>query len=203
MDNPSHARATFALICLFPAPPHRDADEQLCLHHETEHQAYLRRAPFMPFLLVMALLMTETQQGDETLLDRFSLSARQALFFTRASVQGDVIELRHLASGLAQGGNDLTKELLAGKRLELPEAEGLDRELPFSREVARALRNAIEEADRLGHRSVTSDHLLLGLLHEGFAIDGLILDEAREIVRDRSRHEPLEPPGTPARPRQP
>jgi hypothetical protein len=151
----------------------------------------------------MALLMTETQQGDDTLFDRFSLSARQALFFMRSSVQGDVIELRHLASGLAQGGNGLTKELLAGKRLELPEAQGLDRDLPFNREVARALRNAIREADSLGHPSVTSDHLLLGLLREGFAIDGLPLDEAREIVRDRSVPEPLEPPGTSARPRQP
>ena len=44
---------------------------------------------------------------------------------------------------------------------------------------------------------------LLGLLREGFVIDGLILDQVREIVRDRSHPEPLEPPGTPARPRQP
>jgi hypothetical protein len=98
----------------------------------------------MPFLAAVSLLMTGSQQRYETPpdLNRFSLSARQALFFTRASVQDDVIELRHLASGLAQAGNALTKELLSGKRLELPEAQGLDRELPFSREVARALRNA-------------------------------------------------------------
>ena len=159
----------------------------------------------MPFLVAVALLMTGSQQRYETPpdLNRFSLSARQALFFTRASVQDDVIELRHLASGLAQGGNALTKELLAGKRLELPEAQGLDRELPFSREVARALRNAIEEADALGHRSVASEHLLLGVLREEFAIDGLTLDQVREVVRDRSRPEPLEPPGTRAQPPRP
>jgi hypothetical protein len=149
-------------------------------------------------LLLLAMLPDTAQSDRDTFLKRSAISARQALFFARASVDGDVIEIRHLASGLAQGGNELTKELLAGKGLELPEAQGLERGVPFSQAVERALRNAIEESDSLDHRSITSDHLLLGLLREGFVIEGLTLEAVRAIVQDRSRPEPLGPPSTPA-----
>jgi hypothetical protein len=143
----------------------------------------------MPFFLLLAML-TGTSQPDEVDLQRFTISGLQTLFYARASVEGDVIELRHLASGLAQGGNDLTKGLAAWQVFELPEASGLDRDLPFSQAVKRALRFAFEEADNLGHAYVASEHLFLGLLREGFAIEGLTLDAVREIVRERSRPEP-------------
>ena len=129
----------------------------------------------------------------------FTDSALSVLFFARMSVEGDLIDLPHLASGLTRGGNDLTQQILVGTMLELPDGPHVDRDLLFSPRAVRALQLAVREADALSHR-IASEHILLGLLREGFAIEGLTLEAVREVVRSRSRPEPLAPPGLPGRP---
>ena len=134
-------------------------------------------------------LTGQVPRADAGLLGLFTQSALRSVFFARASVDGNAIEVRHLASGIARSGNDLTRELLSGKRLELPDGPDLDREVPFSHDCRRALRSAREEADRFGHSYVGPEHLLLGILRENFIIEGLTVDAVRELVRTRSQAE--------------
>ena len=50
---------------------------------------------------------------------------------------------------------------------ESPFSVPLSREIPFSRSVKKVLEFAAEEAGRLGHPDIGTEHLLLGLLREG------------------------------------
>jgi ATP-dependent Clp protease ATP-binding subunit ClpA len=67
--------------------------------------------------------------------------------------------------------------------------------LPFERESKKALELALREAVRMGHGFIGTEHLLLGLLHDGRARDVLVargvgLDGTRALVEELVRKRP-------------
>src|SRR4029434_1835589 len=117
--------------------------------------------------------------------------ARRVLFFARyeASQLGSLsIESEHLLLGLIREGKGLTSRIFARSHLSREtirrEVEGrtlfrekvsTSVEIPFSAEVKRALGYAADEADRLRHNYIDTEHLLLGLLREERSVAASIL----------------------------
>lgn len=114
------------------------------------------------------------------MFERYTEPARRVLFFARyeATQFGSLsIDTEHLLLGLVREGKGLTSQLFADARLS-PEDLRADVErrmtrrghistsieIPFSAELKRALQFAAEEADRLLHGYIGTEHLLLGLL---------------------------------------
>ena len=116
------------------------------------------------------------------MFERYTERARRVLFFARyeASQLGSIsIETEHLLLGLIREGKGLTSRIFARSRLSLEnirkEIEGrtvfrekvsTSVEIPFSAETKRVLQFAAEEADRLLHNYIGTEHLLLGILRE-------------------------------------
>ena len=115
------------------------------------------------------------------------------LFFARyeASQLGSIsIETEHLLLGLIREGKGLTSRIFARSHLSLEnirkEIEGrtvfrekvsTSVEIPFSAETKRVLQYAAEEADRLLHNYIGTEHLLLGILREERSVAATILME--------------------------
>jgi uncharacterized protein (TIGR03435 family) len=158
------------------------------------------------------------------MFERFTEQARRVLFFAReeASQLGSIrIDTEHLLLGLIREGKGLTNRLFddAGIALDDIRHEVLRRvparsktstsaEIPFSAAAQRVLQHSAEEADRLLHDYLGTEHLLLGLLSEqgSVAADvltsrGLRLDRVREhIVKLVSDGESPQHPGPPSIP---
>ncbi len=114
------------------------------------------------------------------MFERYTERARRVLFFARyeASQLGSVsIETEHLLLGLIREGKGLMSRVLARSNVSAEalrkEVEGRtvyrakvppSDEIPFSAETKRALAFATEEADRLLHTYIGTEHLLLGIL---------------------------------------
>jgi uncharacterized protein (TIGR03435 family) len=159
------------------------------------------------------------------MFERFTEGARRALFFARyeASELGSTgIDTEHLLLGLFRESKGLTDRLFADAGIELHDLrdEVLRRvpaqpktptsvEIPFSAAAKRVLKHAAQEADRLSHDYIGTEHLLLGLLREqgSVAADALT---SRDLQFDRVRKRIVEllsegmlpghpgPPGVPA-----
>jgi ATP-dependent Clp protease ATP-binding subunit ClpC len=115
------------------------------------------------------------------------------LFFARyeATQLGSTsIETEHLLLGLIREGKGLTSRIFARSHLSLDgirkdiESRTVYREkaasvsdIPFSGETKRVLQFAAEEADRLLHTYIGTEHLLLGLLREERSVAASILYE--------------------------
>src|SRR6266550_1210289 len=128
------------------------------------------------------------------MFERYTERARRVLFFARyeASQLGSIsIETEHLLLGLIREGKGLTSRIFARSHLSLEnirkEIEGrtvfrekvsTSVELPFSPETKRVLQFAAEEADRLLHNYIGTEHLLLGILRE----EGMRLNTVREDI---------------------
>jgi ATP-dependent Clp protease ATP-binding subunit ClpC len=145
--------------------------------------------------------------------ERFTERARRVLFFSRyeASQLGSVsIETEHLLLGLIREGKGVTRRIFAQANVDLEtlrkEAESAavfkekvstSVEIPFSGEVTRVLTYTAQEADRLEHSYIGTEHLLLGLLREESSKAGVIL-AARGLHYDAVRKDLLrllsEPP---------
>ena len=116
------------------------------------------------------------------MFERYTERARRVLFFARyeASQFGSIsIETEHLLLGLIREEKGLTSRIFARSNLSLEnmrkdieertvfrEKVSTAVEIPFSAETKRALQCAAEEADRLLHNHIGTEHLLLGLLRE-------------------------------------
>jgi ATP-dependent Clp protease ATP-binding subunit ClpC len=127
------------------------------------------------------------------MFERYTERARRVLFFARyeASQLGSVsIETEHLLLGLIREGKGLTSRIFARSHLSLEsirkEIEGrtvfrekvsTSVEIPFSAETKRVLQYAAEEADRLLHSYIGTEHLLLGILREERCVAAGILME--------------------------
>ena len=127
------------------------------------------------------------------MFERYTERARRVLFFARyeASQLGSIsIETEHLLLGLIREGKGLTSRIFARSHLSLEgirkEIEGrtvfrekvsTSVEIPFSTETKRVLQFAAEEADRLLHNYVGTEHLLLGILREERSVAASILVE--------------------------
>ena len=138
------------------------------------------------------------------MFERYTESARRALFFARyeASELGDlVINTEHLLLGLARSGTaariftdrgvslqDIRRDI-EKSRAACADKVATSVEIPFDRDAKVALQFAAEEADRLAHHHIGTEHLLLGLLRveesSAAAIlmtHGLRLPQLREVA---------------------
>jgi ATP-dependent Clp protease ATP-binding subunit ClpC len=127
------------------------------------------------------------------MFERYTERARRVLFFARyeaTQLGSNSIETEHLLLGLIREGKGLTSRIFARSHLSLEsirkEIEGrtvfrekvsTSVEIPFSAETKRVLQFAAEEADRLLHTYIGTEHLLLGILREERSVAASILYE--------------------------
>ena len=115
------------------------------------------------------------------MFERYTEKARRVIFFARyeASQFGSpYIETEHLLLGMLREDKALTNRFLRthktveGIRKEIEkhtvvrEKVSTSVDLPLSNESKRVLAYAAEEAEKLGHKHIGTEHLLLGLLRE-------------------------------------
>ncbi len=128
------------------------------------------------------------------MFEKYTEKARRVIFFARyeASQFGSPsIETEHLLLGLIREDKNLTNRFFPKANASIDsirkEIEGrtMIREkvstsvdLPFSDESKRALNAAAEESERLSHKHIGTEHMLLGLLREEKSV-------AAEILRER------------------
>ncbi len=127
------------------------------------------------------------------MFERYTEKARRVIFFARyeASQFGSpYIETEHLLLGLLREDKALTNRFLRSphtsiesirKQIEgrttVREKVSTSVDLPLSQECKRVLACAAEEAERLQHKHIGTEHLLLGLLREEKSFAAEILHE--------------------------
>ena len=146
------------------------------------------------------------------MFERYTEKARRVIFFARyeASQFGSpYIETEHLLLGLLREDKALTNRFLRShasvesirKQIEqrtiVREKVSTSVDLPLSNECKRVLAYAAEEAERLSHKHIGTEHLLLGLLREEkcFAAEilterGLRLAAIREELQRTTQEKP-------------
>lgn len=158
------------------------------------------------------------------MLNRFTSRALQVLFNARSEVStlgSSAVEPEHILLGVLDEAEGLASRILARtsgamddlrsdivRRLTSRETVPDSDEVPFSASCKRVLQYAAEEADRLLHEYVGTEHLLLGLLREErsvaaevLAARGLRIEAVREAIVELLSHgEQPEPPGPPPTP---
>lgn len=125
------------------------------------------------------------------MFERYTEKARRVIFFAReeASQFGcPYIETEHLLLGLIREDKALTQGLSHSQgstksiwdavdfmeairkqieaRTQVRGKVSMSMDLPLSQDCKQVLRHAAEEAERLGHRHIGTEHVLLGLLRE-------------------------------------
>ena len=116
------------------------------------------------------------------MFERYTEAARRALFFARYEVTQlgvTTIEPQHILLGVLRESKGLVPRILERTniststlrqqieaRTEFRERVPTSIEIPFSPATQRTLNYAAEEADRLKHDYIGTEHLLLGLLRE-------------------------------------
>jgi ATP-dependent Clp protease ATP-binding subunit ClpC len=152
------------------------------------------------------------------MFENYTEKARRGVFFARyeASQFGsDSIETEHLLLGVLREHKELTVRLgKSGFSLEAIRQEVERRvsgprkkvatsvDLPMSPECKRVLGYAQEEADRLSHLRVGTEHLLAGLLREEGSVAAQILHDwgiTLAAIRDELKHAKHELPAASAR----
>ncbi len=153
-----------------------------------------------------------------SMFERYTEKARRVIFFARyeASQFGSpYIETEHLLLGLLREDKALTNRFLRShasvesirKQIEghttIREKVSTSVDLPLSNECKRVLAYAAEEAERLSHKHIGTEHLLLGLLREEkcFAAEilmerGLRLPTIREELQRTTQDKPAAQPGS-------
>jgi uncharacterized protein (TIGR03435 family) len=158
------------------------------------------------------------------MFNRFTSRALRVLFYARSEVSqiGSIaVEPEHILLGVLDEGKGLGSRILARtggtlddfrsdivRRLTSRETIAESDDIPFSASCERVLQYAAEEADRLLHNYIGTEHLLLGLLREErsvaaevLAAKGLRIEAVREaIVELLSSGEQPESPGPPPTP---
>jgi len=116
------------------------------------------------------------------MFERYTDDARRALFFARyevSAIGGEKIEPAHILLGLLRSTRGLVHDLFKQAdltykdvrlKIESRSAGSAKRaasvEIPFDARTTKVLEYAAEEADRLAHSYIGTEHLLLGLLRE-------------------------------------
>jgi ATP-dependent Clp protease ATP-binding subunit ClpA len=132
------------------------------------------------------------------MFERYTERARRVIFFARfeASQFGSMtIESEHLLLGLLREDPNMSRHLLlpvpATDIKKLAEARLVAREkvptsvdLPLSAECQHILQYATEEAQRLDHRHIGTEHLLLGVLREDTCGAAQVLKEVGFVLED-------------------
>jgi ATP-dependent Clp protease ATP-binding subunit ClpA len=136
--------------------------------------------------------MQEIHQWVTSMFERFTETARRVIFFARyeaAQFGSTIIETEHFLLGLIREDKNLTSRFLRNHssiesirkeiegRTPIREKISTSRDLPLSNECKRILAYAAEEAERLKHRHIGTEHLLLGILREEKCVAAEILHE--------------------------
>ncbi len=127
------------------------------------------------------------------MFERYTEKARRTIFFARyeaSQFASPYIESEHLLLGLLRENKNFSRKLFAGSLSEVEAIrEQIERhttvrektstsvDLPLSGGCKRVLDYASEEADRLGHKHIGTEHLLLGLLREESCYAAQLLQE--------------------------
>jgi acetyltransferase-like isoleucine patch superfamily enzyme len=137
------------------------------------------------------------------MFERYTEKARRVIFFARyeaSQVGATHIETEHLLLGLLREDKALANRFLRGdgsadsirRQIEghttIRERIATSVDLPLSDECKRILASAAEEAEKLGHKHVGTEHLLLGTLREEGCSAASILQE-RGVEADQVRDE--------------
>lgn len=157
------------------------------------------------------------------MFERYTEKARRVIFFARyeASAFGSpYIESEHLLLGFLRESKALSAKLFSGpsftvdnirKEIERHTAVGkkfpTSVDLPLSKECQNILRHASEEADRLEHKHIGTEHILAGILVEQNCYAARLLNEhgvSLDTIRSGMEEEPTKEltqaksPGIPA-----
>jgi ATP-dependent Clp protease ATP-binding subunit ClpA len=146
------------------------------------------------------------------MFERYNENARRTIFFARdeASNAGcAAIESEHLLLGLVRESQNILDRYSTRKVSEAEIREALARftvlrekpstntDLPLSQECKRILSYGAEEASRLSHKHIGTEHLMLGILREEYCVAarilrdlGVQLDKARTLLA-ASEQEPV------------
>jgi ATP-dependent Clp protease ATP-binding subunit ClpC len=139
------------------------------------------------------------------MFERFTERARRVLGLAQEEAKRlghDYVGTEHILLGLVREGEGVAAEVLGNLGISLDsiriEVEKLAPkgsemltygDIPFTPHAKRVLELAVEEARRLGHNYIGTEHLLLGLIREGESIGakalislGVNLDTVREEV---------------------
>jgi hypothetical protein len=137
------------------------------------------------------------------MFERYTEKARRTIFFARYEASqflSPYIETEHLLLGLLREDKALTNRFLRShaavesirRQIEghtmFREKVSTSVDLPLSDECKRVLAYAAEEAERLSHKHIGTEHLLLGLLREEKCFAAAILRE-RGLALERLREE--------------
>jgi ATP-dependent Clp protease ATP-binding subunit ClpC len=127
------------------------------------------------------------------MFERYTERARRVIFFARyeaSQLGSSSIETEHLLLGLIREGKGLTSRIFSRSNLSM---EGIRREIegrsmyrdkvstsvdiPLSSESRRVLGYASEEAERMLHNHIGTEHILLGLIREERSVASMLLAE--------------------------
>jgi len=126
------------------------------------------------------------------MFERYTERARRVIFFARyesSQFGSTTIETEHFLLGLLREDRNLTNRFLRDassiesirKEIEgrstIREKVSTSIDLPLSQECRRILGYANEESEKLGHRHIGTEHLLLGILREEGCMAAQILNE--------------------------
>ena len=152
--------------------------------------------------------------------DRFTKRARHVLTLAQEearSFQHNYIGTEHLLLGLVREGEGIAAQVLRNLGVEVNQVRSAveaiigrgDRivtgEVGFTPRAKKVIELAVDEARRLNHRFIGTEHLLLGLIREGEGVAsgvleslGVRLDQARtevlRVLRQHQQEAPAVPP---------
>jgi len=124
------------------------------------------------------------------MFERYTERARRVIFFARyeaSSYGSHTIETEHLLLGLGREDKNFLRYFALSEGDLLSKVEALitkkpkistSIDLPLTDECKRILAYANEEAERLNHRHIGTEHLLLGMLRESGCLAARVLGEA-------------------------
>ena len=138
------------------------------------------------------------------MFERYTEQARRVIFFSRyesSQFGSKMMEPEHLLLGLFREDPGLMNRIVPGTTAEMVRQQILSQtssgskisvsvDLPLSHSAKSVLRFGMEEADRMVHRHIGTDHLLLGLLREPSLASrilesrGVTLEGARQHMRE-------------------
>jgi hypothetical protein len=125
------------------------------------------------------------------MFERYTEKARRAIFFARyeasqfglEEINSDCLLLGVLREGGQMGDRWLgispnqIRESVARNTVSAARKVSTSVDLPLTNEAKRVLAYAAEEADRMAHRHIGTEHLFLGLLHEPESFAGRLARE--------------------------